>query len=152
MRYGNSFNNASVSLGTEHFIMNGSQLMAMYDFAKKASFGISTLNMLQDRYFETEFKNNPEQARRQRILNNLDPFRHKSMDEVTKMFASNHIEYHDYMLKVNFSSLIMRFERENVSVTDFGNALNFSSKIDNIRDVLITYVNESKPIVEVVEE
>lgn len=152
LRYGQSFNNASISLGTEHFIMTASQLMAMYDFAKKSSFGVSTLNMLQDRYFETEFKNNPEQARRQRILNNLDPFRHKSNDEVSKMFAANQIEYNDYMLKVNFSSFIMRFERENISVTDFANALDFSTKIDRIKETLLSYANDMKPIIEVIEE
>lgn len=146
LRYGSeSFISASISLGTEHYIMTPTQLLEMYQAAKKAAFSISTLDMLEDRYYETEFRNNPEQLQRQRILNNLDPFRHKSNDEVSKMYGSNVIEYHDFMIKTNFSSFVMRFERENLPVTEFGTGVSFDQKIKSIRETMIGYANEMKP-------
>jgi len=146
LRYGTeSFVSASISLGTEHYIMTPTQLLTMYQEAKKAAFSVSTLDMLEDRYYETEFRNNPEQLQRQRILNNLDPFRHKSDDEVSKMYGAGRIEYHDYMVKLNFSSFIMRFEREVMPITEYGLNSTFEQRIKSIKEQLIEYAKEMKP-------
>ncbi len=146
LRYGSeNFVGASISLGTEHYIMSPSQLMEMYKFAKEASFSVSTLDMLEDRYYETEFRNNPEQLQRQQILNNLDPFRHRSIDDVQKMYSAGQVSYQDYMVKANFSSFIMRFERENLPITEFGNGISFDIKIDNIKSTLVSYAESMKP-------
>lgn len=146
LRYGSqSFVRASISLGTEHFIMTPLQLMEMYQLAKESSFSPATLNLFESRYYQTEFRNNPERMMRQRILDNLDPFRHRSIEEVTKMYEAGQIRYEDYMLKVNFSSLIMRFERENINVIEFAQALNFDAKISAIKAVLETYASELQP-------
>jgi len=146
LRYGSeNFTGASISLGTEHYIFTPSQLMEMYNLAKEYSFSVSTLDLLEDRYHETEFRNNPEQLQRQIILNNLDPFRHRSVDEVRVMYKEGQISYQDYMIKANFSSFIMRFERENLPITEFGLAVSFSRKIDGIRVALEGYANQMQP-------
>lgn len=144
LRYGSSFVSASVSLGTEHYILTPAELLALYKQARESSFGVATLDLLEDRYYETEFRNNPDQFRRQRILVNLDPFRHKTTDEVQKMFEAKAVSFEDYMIKANFSSLILRFERENAKVTEFGNASNFDAKIKEIYAALKVYVNEMR--------
>lgn len=146
LRYGReSFVSASISLGTEHFIIGAAEIMELYDKAKKSSFSVGTLDMLEDLYYETEYRNNPEQLQRQRILLNLDPFRHMTIQQVEAMYQGGRVRYEDYMLKVNFSSLIMRFERENMSVVEFGSALDFSTKIANIKAALEVYIGEMKP-------
>jgi len=150
LRYGSaSFESVSISLGTEHFIMNSGQIMDLYTAAKEFA-SMPTLDLLQDRYFETEFKNNPEQLQRQQILNNIEPFRHLSNEEVSKMYSDSQISFSDYMLKKNFSSLIMRFERENVSIVQFGQNLKFDRKIEVIQNALKVYIEEMKPVQEVV--
>lgn len=150
LRYGSeSFQDASVSLGTEHFIMTSRQIMELYELAKKANFSPSILDMLDDRYYETEFRNNPEQLQRHKILVNIDPFRHLSIAQVETMFGANKIKYEDYMLKVNFSSFIMRFERENIDILEFAKNIDFNTKIDRIKAELYKYAEEMKP--EVIE-
>lgn len=146
LRYGNeNFIGASISLGTEHYIMSPSQLMEMYNFAKESSFSVSTLDMLEDRYYETEYRNNPEQLQRQTILNNLDPFRHRSVEDVAKMYSDGHVSYQEYMVKANFSSFVMRFERENLPVTEFGVGVSFDQRITNIKEALRGYAEEMNP-------
>lgn len=146
LRYGStSFTGLSISLGTEHFIFSTSVLMELYKLAKESSFSVSTLDMLEDLYHATEYKNNPEQLQRQTILNNLDPFRHRGIDEVQKMYADNEVNYNDYMVKANFSTFVTRFERENMSVTEFGSGVNFDTKIKAIRKALEGYALEMKP-------
>lgn len=145
LRYGSeSFESVSISLGTEHYILTPSQIISMYNDAKEFA-SSATLDLIQDKYFETEFRNNPEQLQRQIILKNLEPFRHLSNEEVTKMFSDNQVSFEHYMLKKNFSSLIMRFERENISINQFGLNLDFDKKIEVIQGVLNTYVQEMKP-------
>lgn len=131
-----SFVSASVSLGTRHYIMPAAELLKIYELAKKNSFSVQTLDMFEDRYYETEFRNNPEEIERHKLQSHIDPFRHLSIGEVTAMYEANQISYVDYMMKKNFSSLIMQFERENLPITEFGITLDFNTRVKNIREGL----------------
>lgn len=148
LRYGASFTSASVSLGTEHYILSASELLELYKKARESSFGVATLDMLEDRYYETEYRNNPDQFRRQRILVNLDPFRHRTTEEVRGMFEKGTIDVIDYLIKTNFSSLILRFERENAKVTEFGQGLKFDAKIKAIYEAMKGYAAEMRPVMQ----
>lgn len=146
LRYGpESFQSASISYGTEHFIMTADQLLDMYNKAKETSFSVSTLDMLEDWYHETEFKNNPERLQRQKILTNVDPFRHLTLEEVASMYKEGQIKFEDYMIKMNFSSFIMRFERENMSILEFASGVSYDQKITAIQTALKAYAEEMRP-------
>ena len=146
LRYGSeNFSRASISLGTEHYIMTGQQLLEMYATQKAAGADAATLDAIDDKYIDTEFRNNPEEIQRQKIMRNLDPFRHRSVGEVQAMFLAGQVEYDRYMLKANLSSLVLRFERENMSIVEFASGLNFDKKIDAIQGVLLKYATELKP-------
>ena len=146
LRYGRaSYKSTSVSLGTEHFVMTAEQTLMLYKTAKEASFSTSTLDMLEDLYYSTTYRNNPEQMSRQIILTNLDPFRHLSADQVTKMYKAGDIHFAEYLIKLNFSSFIMRFEREILPVTEYGLNSSFDQRITGIKSHLIAYAEEAKP-------
>lgn len=140
LRYGTRFEFASISYGTEFFLMSAEEILQMYKEAKKSGLSDDVLDMLQDQYNQTKYRNNPEQLTRINILNHLDLFRHLSKGEVSGMFAAGNISYSDYYIKVNFSSLIMRFERENIGIVAFGSSLEFDEKIETIQEVLRGYV------------
>lgn len=147
LRYGvATFVKASISLGTEHFLLLPSQIMGLYGTAKETSTNFGILDFLEDLYFETEFRNNPEEVYRNKVLNNLDPFRHRSTDDVLKMYEAQQIEFADYMIKANFSSLIARFERENVPVTEFGLGVSFDARINAIYSALRVYADQFRPV------
>jgi len=131
--------------------MSASQILELYNTARESAISTTTLDLLEGRYYSTEFKNNPEQLQRQIIISNLDPVRHKTTEEVTKMFESGAISFHDYMIKVNLSSLIFRFERENLPLNKFGLGISFDTRIDRIKQALIVYANEMRPIAASIE-
>lgn len=145
LRYGSSFVSASISLGTEHYLLTPSQIMSLYKEAKDSSLSVSILDFLEDRYFETEFRNNPEQIIRHKILANIDLFRHLTLKEVQELRSNQAITFEAYYIKANFSSLIAQFERENVSVVEFGKMVSFEKKIQAIREALNVYALEYIP-------
>lgn len=152
LRYGGeSFVSASVSLGTEHYILTSDQYMQLYEKAKAANMSTAVLDLLEGLYYETEYKNNPEQLQRQIILMNLDPFRHRSAAEIAALYDKGLVEGDLYMLKANFSTYIMRFERENMTLTEFASGLSFEAKINNISKALLGYAKENRPVAKPVE-
>jgi len=143
LRY-NSFQSASVNLGTEHYILTPDQLMTLYKMAREGSWSTNILDMLEDRYYETEYRNNPEQLQRQKMLVDLDPFRHRTVDEVTSMYETGTIPYGEYLVKVNMSTFVARFERENAPLTMFGIQLEYSGRIAAIKAEMLRYAHEYK--------
>lgn len=140
LRYDSLFVNCSISYGTEFFLFDASTLLQVYQDARTAQLDSITLDFLQDQYFATRYKNNREQFAKVQITLNLDPFRHLSTSQVQAMYEKGHIEYKDYILKVNLSSLLSRFERDNILVTEFGKDLAFNTRIDRIRTSLENYI------------
>ena len=144
LRYGNSFIGNSYSYGTEFYLMTPDQLLDWYEKARNKGLNDSILDMIEDEYNKTKYRNNPNELHRVNILKNLDPFRHLTKGDVREMYRNDGLPFEDYFLKVNFSSLIQRFERENISVTQFGEALEFDKKIEAIKNELLRYGSEYK--------
>lgn len=145
LRYGDDFVSASVSYGTEFYIYTSDDAYERYQAARENGADGATLDNLLRAYHETRHRENPEQARRAEVLSNLDPFRHLSLAQVQDMYRTGEIGYEEYMVKANFSSLIMRFERENINVLQFGALLPFSAKIQRIQEILLSYATQFKP-------
>lgn len=146
LRYGEQYIGSSINYGTEFFLISSDMLLSMYERARAANMGSQVLDMIQDKYFETKYKNNPEQLKRVRVEMNLQPFRHLTNEEVRGMYAANQIKFEDYYIKVNFSSLLMRFERENLNILEFGSGVSFEKKINSIQKVFISYAEEARPV------
>lgn len=138
IRYGESFVRCSIDMGTEWFLFSEDVLLDMYNKAKESYQDTVTLDYIQDQYFETKFKNNPTELMRTQIVKALDPFRHLSNSEVTNMYNSGSVTFEDYMMKVNLSSLIMRFEREYMDIVNFGRIMSFDKKIEKIKEIIAT--------------
>lgn len=144
LRYGVAFRSASINYGTEFYLYTPEYILEAYKSAKEAGADDAILDMLQEQYYETKYRNNPEQLARVKVLINLDPFRHLMKSEVREMYAAGQVAFPDFMLKVNFSTYITRFERENTNLVDFADALEFDQKIDRIRAALLGYIQQPK--------
>lgn len=140
LRYGNLFVSASIDYGNEFYLYEPADILEMYQKAKEAGADEATLDDLQDQYHQTKYRNNPNQLQRVKIITNLDPFRHLSKSEVKEMYQAGQIEYADYMLKINLSTLILKFERENTSLLRFGELLDFDQKINRINEIIRGYI------------
>lgn len=142
LRYGEDFLSASINYGTEFFIYDVAELRERYKTAKESGASESELDALHTQIIETEYRHDPTALQRMMILSELEPFRHLSIKEVADLHREGAISDEDFALKLNFTSLIKRFERENINILDFGEALRYPAKIQKIRDTLITYLNK----------
>jgi len=140
LRYGNLFVSASIDYGSEFYLYEPSEIMQLYGTAKETGADEVTLDDLQNQYHQTKYRNDPTQLQRVKVITNLDPFRHLSKMEVKEMYEKGQVSHSDYMLKVNLSTLILRFERENTSLLRFGELLDFDKKIDRINEILRGYI------------
>ena len=145
LRYGRYFLSARIDYGTEFFLYSADELRARYKAAKDAGASESELDMLNNQILETEYRNDPVQLRRMRILAELEPFRHLSRQEVSELYSQNIVSETDLRVKLNFPNFVRRFERENTNVLDFGAEIPYQRKIETILAELRRYANEQSP-------
>lgn len=148
LRYGRYFISAKINYGTEFYLYSPDELRNRYKAAKEAGASESELDMLQNRIVETEYRNDPTQMRRMLLLAELEPYRHLTRAEVVDLYGRNLISETDMRIKLNFSNFVRRFERENMNILEFGNAIAFDKKIAAIYEAFARYAEEQKAKVE----
>jgi hypothetical protein len=147
LRYGAlSFEGCSISYGTQFHLYTPDDILEGYNKLKLGGADQMVLDVVQDQWIESKFRNDNEQMTRQQILLHLDPFRHLTKSEVSGLYESGLISREDYLLKVQFSTLIRRFEREQMDINAFGAALDLDKKINKIKEVLYSYIEPQKQI------
>lgn len=142
LRYGEGFLGSSVSLGTEFYIYTVEDLNSQYEQAKKNGVSSAELDALADQIIETEYRNNPQQMQRMVILKHLEPYRHYTLSDLISLQSEGLIDENLLKIKINFSTFVDRFERENMNVIEFGSQLDFSKKIDIITKKFMDYARE----------
>lgn len=147
LRYGNRFKGVVCNLGTDFYLFSKSELLKMYQAAKTAGVSDIVLDNIFYQILEVEHKNNPIEFERALTLMQLEPFRHLSRAELINLHSSkpDFISEDEFLIKLNFSNFIDRFEREQMNVGQFGRLLEFDQKINLIKQTLISYARESKP-------
>ena len=109
--------------------------------AKESGATMSDLDAMQRQIIDSEYRNDSIQAHRMIILNDLEPFRHLSYAEVNDLYRNSIITIEELKLKLNFMEYVRRFERENVSIAEFGSILPYKDKIEKITKKLKEYAN-----------
>lgn len=141
-RYGSDFISSSISWGTEFYVFTVKELYNKYEQAKINGASESELDAITQQILEVEYRNNPLVLQRMFILKQLEPYPHKTLDEVLKLHEKKLLNENYVKLKINFSTLVERFERENINIIEFASARTFSEKIKLITDKLLDYVRE----------
>lgn len=141
-RYGSDFISSSISWGTEFYVFTVKELYNKYEQAKTNGASESELDAITQQILEVEYRNNPLVLQRMLILKQLEPYPHKTLDEVLKLHEKKLLNENYVKLKINFSTLVKRFERENINIIEFASARTFSEKIKLITDKLLDYVRE----------
>lgn len=145
LRYGRYFLSAKVNYGTEFYLYSVDELRRRYKAAKEAGASESELDMMQNQIIQTEYRNDPMQLRRMLILSELEPLRHLSRGEATALYSRGLVPDLDLRIKLNFSSFVRRFERENMNILDFGSETSYERKIEAITAELRRYAAEQIP-------
>lgn len=141
-RYGDLFLGCYINLGTDFYFLESQYLLTLYQTAKLAEADDATLDSLQDQYYMTEYRNSPDQLKRVMIINNLDPARHLSKTKAGDLYEKGMIKWEDYQVKLKFSTFVMRFERDNAPLIEFGKNLSFDKRIKKIKTIIYSYVDQ----------
>lgn len=142
LRYGNAFISSSISWGTEFYVFTVAELYAKYKQAKENGASNSELDAISQQILEVEYRNNPLVLQRMLILKQLEPYPHKTLDEVLKLFEKGLLDEKLVKLKINFNTLIDRFERENINIIEFASKKPLRDKINIITNKLLEYVTK----------
>lgn len=143
-RYGSSFISSSISWGTEFYVFTVAELYDKYKLAKDNGAPDFELDAISQQILEVEYRNNPLVLQRMLILKQLEPYSHKTLDEVIRLFEKGIINEDTVKLKVNFASFIDRFERENINIIEFAANKPMREKIEIINNKLLEYVQNSR--------
>lgn len=140
LRYDEAFEGCSIDYGTDFYLVDSSKLLDIYQSGMQ-SYDTITLDRLQDNYYKTLYRDDTAGIERAKIITAMDPYRHLSKEEAKEIAEiANTMDL--YVLKVNLSALINRFERENGDLVTFAeNIERFDTKIEMIRNILLTYIN-----------
>lgn len=142
LRYGDAFISSSINWGTEFYVFTVAELYAKYKQAKDNGASNSELDAISQQILEVEYRNNPLVLQRMLILKQIEPYPHKTLDEVIQLFEKNLLREDLVKLKINFSSYIDRFERENINIIEFASSKPLRDKVDIITKKLLEYVKE----------
>lgn len=142
LRYGDAFISSSVNWGTEFYVFTVAELYSKYKQAKENGASNPELDAISQQILEVEYHNNPLVLQRMLILKQLEPYPHKTLDEVLKLYEKELLNENLVKLKINFSTLIEKFERENINIIEFASNKPMREKIDIINKKLLGYVTE----------
>lgn len=141
LRYGSYFISSAINWGTEFYVYTVSELYAKYKQAKDNGASNSELDAISQQILEVEYRNNPIMLQRMLILKQLEPFPHKTQQEIIELYKEGLLSEELVKLKLNFTALIERFERENINIIEFASKRPLRDKIEIINKKLLEYVS-----------
>lgn len=144
LRYGSTFVSANINLGTEFYMLDPQTLRAQYKLAKESGASEAELDAMQNQILETEYRHNPTQLQRMLVLAELEPYKHFTREEAINLYEKGLILADDFIIKINFSNFVRRFERENTNLLEFGINLPFYEKIEVITNKFKDYASEHR--------
>lgn len=144
LRYGDMFIGSSVNLGTEFYIYSLSELREQYNRAKESGANESELDRLAKQIVYTEYKNNPDDLKRQLLLYELEPYKNYTRNELLQLKSQQLLDDLLYKIKINFVSFVERFERENIDIVQFGSQIDYDKKIQIINEKFKDYAREGE--------
>jgi hypothetical protein len=142
LRYRSAFISASINYGNEFYTLTPETLQKRYTAAKEGGASEAELDALRTQLIETTYRHNPMVLQRMLILNDLEPYRHRTQDEVKALRELNLVSDAELILKADFMGFVKQFERENDNILEFGTAIPYSEKIKTIYQTLLHYAEQ----------
>lgn len=132
----------SVSLGTRFYLQTNTEAIDSYKAAKDS--GVPEYILLDKikAIANSTDKNDPSLKQRNYILNNLLPYQNYTAKEL-KDIGIDVKDSLGFLIKVNFTSLINRFEREFGNIEYYGSNLDINTRINKINEKLKAYGEET---------
>lgn len=142
LRYGERFLGCEVDYGTNFFLKDIGDLQKELVDAKDSGASEVIVSAIGDSILDTRYRHDNHGRVRAKIINDIDPMPGKSMKEVLEILKSGGMDKTNFIIKSNLLNFVMRFERENTDVVNFGSLINYDKKINQILETFKLYANE----------
>lgn len=146
LRYGEAFLSSSINWGTEFYVYTVKELYDKMDQAKSNGASDAELDAITQQIIEVEYKNNPLLMQRMLLLKQIEPYPHKTQDQILSLYEKGLADKYKMLIKLNFSSYIDKFERENINIIAFGINIPIKQKIEIIYNKLLEYAKADDSI------
>lgn len=143
LRYGNNFIDSTINYGTDYFLKTSDSYYETYRQAKTAGASDTELDIITDNRITIEYRDNHSKLDRIKLLIDLEPYQNRTTKELTELLRSAPQVVNEdlFIIKLNFSNFIARFEAENGDILEFGKLLKYDEKLQIINNQLKTYAN-----------
>lgn len=141
LRYGTGYKGCSINYGTEFYTKSSAEAVQEYKDSKLAGVPQYFLNYKRGIIDSISTRGNDVDTERLNILKNIEPFIDLSLNEC-KGLGLDTSNREQFLLKADFSRLILKFESEYGSIVEFGKLVDYKTKIDRIYQTLINYVKK----------
>lgn len=144
MAYGDHFLHCEVDYGSQFYLTDEYTLLDKLAVAKEKKSPDAVISDITHQYFETKYRADSQTKKRMKIVLDIDPFPSKNIDDVFTIFstAPELIGVENMTVKMHLDSLLQRFERENVPLTEFANQYEYSEKIEIINKTIRGYAKD----------
>ena len=131
------------NFGTEFYLLTEDDLHKKFETAKKIGLPETEVDMIYKQLIDTKYKGNPSKINRSMIVKYLDPMPFANKLEAKASLDAQLLSEEDYQFKLQLVNLIDRFEMEQAPLVAFGENLDPWAKIQKIKEILKSYINES---------
>lgn len=141
LRYEKAFISCSIDYGNSFFLKTISELHQDYELAKKTGNEI-VLSEITSNILDSKYRDDKASRSRAEIIRDLDPLPEKTITEAIDIFKNGGVDKINFVIKSNLLSFVRRFERENISLAEFGANIPYFKKIETIINQFKAYASE----------
>lgn len=143
LRYGDLFISTDESMGDQYFLTTISDQQKAYKESKETGVPLYELGNQLDSIYRNKYRDQPQVLKRNTILSHLEPYPGYTIQEIAELVGEGLADKDKFKIKLEFDSLIKRFEREQMNIVDFASARPIQTKVDIITQKLKEYVTEN---------
>ena len=152
IRYGtDEVLNFIIDYGDKYFLKSLDTLEKELTSAKATGMPESFIIDIIQQMIETRYKNDPQELERNKLLLHLEPFPSRGIEEIIEINSKFALPSNTLNKKLEFNSLIKRFERENGALELYRPDATFMNRVDSINDILDGYIepnNDAQTLIE----
>ena len=132
----------SANFGTEWYLVGEDQLQERYKNALEIGLPIEEVDMIYNQLVETKYKGNSSKISKLKIVNELNPLSYISSEQKINKLANGVISKKEFLFSERLTIFVDRFEKENGSIVEFGEEIDYSEKIKKIVEQINKYTDE----------
>ncbi len=141
LRYGPYFLESTVNFGEQFLLYTVKDLADQIKVFKDAELPEHAVHQKKKELMQREYKNNPYALKRAELLDMLEPFPDKSIDQCIDMMIDQ--KYPEkFIVKLDFNTFISKFELSNGDIVQWGSAISLNKKIELLTEILTNYGKE----------